>query len=366
MSNFNDKPNLYISNEKIGNAVKIWLFTGLVMIFFQVILGGITRLTGSGLSITKWEIIVGSIPPLNEIQWEGAFDLYKETPQYQKINQGMSLSEFKFIYFWEFTHRLWGRLMGLVFIFPFLFFWRKGMFSKSLLKDLFVVLILASIVASFGWIMVASGLINRPWVNAYKLTLHLSLAVLCFSYLLWTTFKVVQPAKKVIHNSLLKRLGIALTVVISLQIILGGIMAGVKAGSYYPTWPDMNGEIIPPIVFDRSAWHVENFVNYEQSSFLPALVQILHRAVAYLLIINVLYYFLYAFSSHIKGPFRTGLFLLITMLAIQFLLGVFTVIYCVGSTPLGLGVMHQAGAIILLSIALFLNFQMTGKDINNC
>ena len=357
----NNNSNRFISNLEINRIVKIWLFVGLVMILFQVILGGITRLTGSGLSITKWEIAVGSVPPLNEAQWEDEFDLYKETPQYEKINKGMVLSEFKFIYFWEFTHRLWGRIMGFVFFFPFLFFWRKGKFSKSLFIDLIIVFILAAIVASFGWIMVASGLIDRPWVNAYKLTMHLSLAVLCFSYLLWTTLKVVQPTKKVIHNLLLKRLGIIITTVISIQIMLGGIMAGIKAGPYYPTWPDMNGEFIPSVVFNKNLWLVENFVNYEQSSFLPALVQTLHRFTAYSLIIIVLCYFLYALKCNISDTFRYGLYLLVTMLAIQIILGIYTVINCFGSAPLALGVLHQACAILLLSSMIFLNYQSVNE-----
>ena len=351
----------YISNLDISIVVKTWLIIGLVMIFFQIILGGITRLTGSGLSITKWEIVVGAVPPLNQTQWEEAFDLYKSTPQYQKINHGMSLSEFKFIFFWEFIHRLWGRTMGIVFLIPFLLFWYKRMFSKPLFKDLIIVFILASIVASFGWIMVASGLIDRPWVNAYKLTLHLSLAVLCFSYLLWTTLKVTQPLKKVIHNSLLKRIGIVFTIIVSLQIMLGGIMAGIKAGSFYPTWPDMNGEIVPDIVFNKSFWLVDNFVNYEQSTFLPALVQTLHRSLAYILIVSGLYYFFKSIFNEITNIFRYASFMLISMLIIQFLLGIFTVLNCVGSAPLGLGVLHQAGAILLLSISLFLNYQFVGK-----
>lgn len=363
MSIVNGNVRRYISTEQIGKAVKVWLVIGLVMIFFQIILGGITRLTGSGLSITKWEIVIGSVPPLNQAQWAEAFDLYKETPQYQKINQGMSLSEFKFIYFWEFFHRLWGRTMGLVFLIPFLIFWRKHMFSKSLLKDLIVVFVLASIVASFGWIMVASGLINRPWVNAYKLTLHLSLAVLCFSFLLWTTFKVVQPSKKVFHNPLLKRFGIVFSIIIFAQIMLGGIMAGIKAGSFYPTWPDMNGEFVPGIVFNKSAWLVDNFVNYEQSAFLPALIQTLHRFVAYLLIMSGLYYFYCGISTNNTIIFKRGLYLLISMLVIQFLLGIYTVINCFGSAPLGLGVLHQSGAILLLSISLFLNYQSTGNKV---
>ena len=178
----------YKPKDQINKVIKIWLSIGIIMVFMQVVFGGITRLTGSGLSITKWEIIIGTVPPLNAAQWEEAFDLYKETPQYQKINQGMEMKQFKFIYFWEFFHRLWARTMGFVFLFPFLYFLFTGKLSKVLIKDLEIVILLAVVVASIGWIMVASGLINRPWVNAYKLTMHLCLALLLFGYLLWTTY----------------------------------------------------------------------------------------------------------------------------------------------------------------------------------
>ena len=160
---------------KYRKAVKVWLIIGLVMIFFQVVIGGVTRLTGSGLSITKWEIVTGTLPPLSDSQWLEEFELYKATPQYQKINEGMSLSDFKFIYFWEYFHRLWARSMGFVFLFPFLFFWWKGWIDKPLMQRLGITVLLAAIVASFGWIMVASGLIDRPWVIAYKLTSRLSI-----------------------------------------------------------------------------------------------------------------------------------------------------------------------------------------------
>ena len=165
------------SSKSFSGWVKVWLLVGIIMIFFQVVIGGVTRLTGSGLSITKWEIILGTFPPVNAQQWMEAFDLYKATPQYQQINEGMNLKEFKFIYFWEYFHRLWARLMGFVFLIPFLLFYFRGFFDKWLTKRLVIVFLLAALVASFGWIMVASGLIHRPWVNAYKLTMHLSLAL---------------------------------------------------------------------------------------------------------------------------------------------------------------------------------------------
>lgn len=341
--------------------VKVWLIVGLVMVFGQVVIGGITRLTGSGLSITKWEIVTGSIPPLTEQAWQAEFELYKETPQYHKINKGMSLSAFKFIYFWEFFHRLWARTMGLVFAIPFFIFWRKGWLDRALMRRLGIVVLLAAIAASFGWIMVASGLVNRPWVNAYKLTMHLSLGFILFSYLLWTTFKVIQPTPAKIENKSLQKWSFAVMVIAAVQIVLGGIMSGTKAALFYPTWPDMRGEVVPNLLFNSANWNVENFVQYDATPFMVALIQALHRGTAYLLTIMVLWFFFKGIKIATPKPFRTGLYLLITMLGIQVVLGILTLVNSVGVIPVGLGVMHQGGALLLLAIALFLNYQFSGK-----
>ena len=163
----------WAGDTEISRWVKIWIVTGVLMIFMQIVIGGVTRLTGSGLSITRWEIVIGAVPPLGEAAWQEAFDLYKETPQYHRINKGMNLDEFKFIYFWEYFHRLWARLMFFVFIIPFGFFLLRGMLSKKLARWLLLVVLLAGLEGFFGWIMVKSGLRERPWVNAYNLTLHL-------------------------------------------------------------------------------------------------------------------------------------------------------------------------------------------------
>ncbi len=342
-------------------AVKVWLVTGLFMILMQVVIGGITRLTGSGLSITKWEIITGTLPPMNGQQWEEAFDLYKSTPQYQKINEGMSLSEFKFIYFWEYFHRLWARLMGFVFIIPFMIFLFKGWLDRPLLRRLGVVILLAAVVASFGWIMVASGLIERPWVNAYKLTMHLSLALILFSYLLWTTFKVIHPDPEVINTKVLKSGALVILIVLSLQIILGGIVSGMKAALFYPTWPDMHGEIIPSVLFDPAQWTTDNFIHYDSTPFMAALVQSFHRFTAYLLVIIGLWYFFRGINASIPRLFKRSLFVFMGLLIIQVLLGIFTLINSIGVVPVGLGVLHQGVALLLLAIVLFLNYQAIGK-----
>jgi len=342
-------------------VVKLWLVAGLVMIFVQVVVGGITRLTGSGLSITEWEIVTGTLPPLNEAAWEMEFDKYKATPQYAKINEGMTMGEFKFIYFWEYIHRLWARLMGFVFAIPLAIFWARGMVDKPLLKRLGVVFLLAALVASFGWIMVASGLIDRPWVNAYKLTMHLSLALILFSYLFWTTLKVIQPRPQRIGDKMLKRGALAVTVIGTLQIVLGGIMSGMKAGLYYPTWPDMNGEAMPSVLLSTSNWTVENFVNYDASLFMPAFIQIFHRTTAYVLTALVLW-FAYQGLKRAKTPhLRVGLYLLVSVLIIQVVLGILTVVNCVGTVPVALGVYHQAGALFLLSAILYVDYQLLGK-----
>jgi cytochrome c oxidase assembly protein subunit 15 len=350
------------TNNKQGNAkaVKVWLIVGLIMIFFQVIIGGVTRLTGSGLSITKWEIVTGTLPPLNADQWEEAFELYKATPQYEKINEGMDMKQFKFIFFWEYFHRLWARVMGFVFIIPFFIFWARGMLDKPLMKRLGIVVLMAAVVASFGWIMVASGLVNRPWVNAYKLSLHLSLAFILYSYLLWTIFRTLNVPKEVIHSKVLKSSTLTILAILVIQIVLGGINSGMKASMYYPTWPDMNGFFIPSILLDSGNWTVENLVNYDDSSFMPAIVQFIHRAVAYLLVISGLWYFIKFYKTQLSRRFKGGLIILISMLIIQVLLGIFTVVYSMGMIPVGLGVLHQAGALVLLSILLFLLY-LQGK-----
>jgi heme a synthase len=356
-SNFNSAENIVL-HKVTNNWVKTWLVTGLVMIFVQVVVGGITRLTGSGLSITKWDIVTGALPPLTEAAWSEAFALYKGTPQYAKINEGMVLSDFKFIFFWEYIHRLWARWMGLVFLIPFLIFWRKGWISPVLMKRLGIVVVLAILAASFGWIMVASGLIDRPWVSAYKLTLHLSIAFAVFSALLWGTLDVLQPNRKVINNASVRKLGTFVTLVAVVQIMLGGVMSGMKAGLFYPTFPLMNGSYVPNIVFHISEWNWSNFENYDKNAFMPALIQTFHRNMAYLLtILSTFYFFKSKIVAHESEVFNTARYAMLVTLATQVLLGIVTVMNCVGKIPVGWGVLHQGTALILLTVLIFLNKQ---------
>lgn len=348
----------YADENRIPRVVKIWLIAGLVMIFMQVVIGGITRLTGSGLSITRWEIVTGAIPPLNEAVWQAEFELYKQTPQYHKINQGMALSEFKFIYFWEYFHRLWARLMGLVFIFPFLWFLWRGMLSRRLMLRLLVVVALAGLEGFFGWIMVASGLIQRPWVNAYNLTLHLSMALIIFGYLLWTIFIAYQPQAPLFDQPRLRRMGWVMVGVAFFQIALGAMMSGSKAGLFFPSWPDMNGEYLPSILFDGTHWTADSFVQYDTNPFMPALIQFLHRNTAYVLTFMVLYFAWQMWKMRLTPALRTGTAALVAALVIQVLLGIITLINCIARVPVDLGVLHQAGAVVLFGTLLFVNYQM--------
>lgn len=344
-----------------SKRVRVWLIIGLIMIFFQVVIGGVTRLTGSGLSITKWEIVTGSIPPMGAEQWEEAFDLYKDSPQYQKINRGMSLPEFKFIYFWEYFHRLWARSMGFVFLIPFIIFWRRKKIDKPLMRKLGSVVGLAALAASFGWIMVASGLSDRPWVNAYKLSLHLAIAFSVFVALELATIYSYIGTKKFIHNLVLTKWTKWFLAILVVQILLGGLMSGMKAALVYPTWPDMAGGLIPPILYDGRAWAVENLVNYDTNLFTPSLVQFCHRITAYVLIIIGLWMFI-KFKKQLKNRFAGIVFVLwVSIIIIQIILGILTLINSKGSIPVDLGVYHQAGAILLLAMTiLFLKLQ--GRD----
>lgn len=341
--------------------VSRWLFIGVVMILMQIFIGGITRLTGSGLSITKWEIVLGTLPPLNEDAWIEAFDLYKETPQYQKINTGMSLSEFRFIYFWEYFHRLWARIMGFVFIIPFVYFYRKGSLGPPLVRRLFIVIVLASLVAVFGWVMVASGLVDRPWVNAYKLSIHLGLALLCLLFLFNTfLFSIRTQLLRVVLPASMKYFLLTILIVLIIQVLLGGIISGMRASLVFPTWPLIGDEWIPSVLFDGSKWTISHFLQYDSDVFMPSLIHFLHRNTGYILFAMVL---TFVFLAH-KGKYFTRYEHLILggVVVLQVLLGIFTLLGSIGHIPLWIGVFHQAVAFTLLLVVLYIRAQVIIKD----
>jgi len=351
--------------QQVFYPVKVWLVTGIFMVFIQILVGGITRLTESGLSITKWEVVSGTLPPMSDASWQLEFEKYKDTPQYKEINEGMSLSQFKFIYFWEYIHRLWARFMGFVFIIPFMFFYRKRWIIPPLMKDLGIVILLAALAAVFGWVMVASGLINRPWVNAYKLSIHLIIAFSVIAYLFWTFLKYSEgyPADRNIKRENVDKLAIILFVALFLiQLVLGGMMSGMKVAVVYPEWPLMNGVFWPEILNDGSQWTWSNLNHYDQNEFAPAFTHFFHRLTAYLLCIVFVFLLVRFWSNAHVGKnmwqYRFSILAIGGALLLQATLGIFTVLHSLGSVPVFLGVAHQAGAVIVMGTIIYFIFTL--------
>lgn len=343
------------SPRKDKNLVATWLLIGVIMVFVQILLGGITRLTGSGLSITKWDIVTGTLPPMNGQAWSETFELYKQTPQYKHINEGMSMSQFKFIFFWEYIHRLWARTMGFVFLIPFLIFvFRKSLSGKTL-KRLGVVILLAAAAALFGWIMVASGLINRPWVNAYKLTIHLSLGISLFIYLFYTWLAERGYTPLVLKNSWKANIDIIVFLVIA-QVCFGGMVSGMKSSLLYPTWPLMQDKWIPDIILDGSHWNMDNFLLYDQSGFMPTLVQVIHRNLAYLIAVFIMV-FCYRWIKSQNSQLHWVSYTLAAGIFIQVLMGIMVLLGSHGSIPVLYGVVHQGMGILLLTFLFYLKIR---------
>lgn len=330
--------------------VSVWLFVGLVMVGGQILIGGVTRLTGSGLSITKWEIVTGTLPPLNAIEWEEEFRLYQETPQYALINKGMTLQQFKFIYFWEYFHRLWARIMGFVFLIPFVWFWRKGALTKTMVSRLGTLVGMAALTASFGWIMVASGLVERPWVNAYKLSIHLLLGFSVFLWLFHIWYRYTRGKSRIVFHSRLLSFSSWLFILVVLQIVLGGLMSGMKAGFAYPTWPDMHGQYLPDILLDGSEWRVEHFIEYDSGPFMNALVQFAHRSLAYLILVLGLVYVGILFLERELVGRSTLQWTFLSFLLLQVTLGILTVLGFQDGMPVALGSLHQMCGLALLTV----------------
>lgn len=235
------------------------------------------------------------------------------------------------------------------------------MLSRRLVSWLLVVVALAGLEGFFGWIMVASGLIQRPWVNAYNLTLHLCMALVIFGCLLWTIFIAYRPQPPDIAQPALKRYAWAMVAVAFFQIALGAMMSGSKAGLFYPTWPDMNGEYLPAVLLDGSHWVTDSFVHYDTNPFMPALIQFLHRNTAYLLTAMVLYFAWRVWKTPSASPLRRSTIALTAALFVQVLLGIFTLVNCKSTVPVDLGVLHQAGAVVLFGILLYVTHQLSRR-----
>ncbi len=331
-----------------------WLLIGCLLIAVMVTIGGITRLTESGLSITEWNVVSGSIPPLSKAKWEKEFSKYQATPEYQLVNQGMTLSEFKSIYFWEYTHRLWGRLMGLAFLIPFFVFWRKGLLKdKWLLGRCFVILLGGAAVGGLGWFMVVSGLKNRTDVSHYRLAIHLVAAFTLFAYILWTALDINYDRRKNTNSSFdpIKKLGVALFAVVYVQVIYGAFTAGLNAGTIYNTWPLMNGEFMPANVTAMDGFF-ENFTNHKDG------VQFIHRWFAFIVVGLVVYIWWEMRTMKVSLTQGRSILYLLAAVFVQFTFGVLTILFSQGQVPVWLGVLHQIGALGLLTAVVYFNHRV--------
>jgi cytochrome c oxidase assembly protein subunit 15 len=328
-------------------AVRTWLLLVCAAIWMMVVIGGITRLTGSGLSITEWKPIMGAIPPLSHAEWEEAFAKYKGIPQFRLLNPDMDLSGFKFIFFWEYLHRLWGRLLGIFFFLPLAWFAWKGQIRGALRWQLPVALLLGGGQGFLGWFMVQSGLVDRPWVSAYRLTAHLVLALFLFSWLWWIALGGFRwPKRETAPRDLprLRGLAHALLGLLALQIVYGGFMAGTKAALAYPEFPTMLGRWIPPGLFTlRPLWH-----NFFEN---PAWIHVMHRGIGTLLLILIGALGWMA-EQEKDRPLRALARTWGGLVLLQYTLGVTTVLFSLGKIPLLWGALHQAVAVAVLAAAL--------------
>ena len=323
--------------------IAAWLFACCLLIFAMVVLGGVTRLTRSGLSIVEWDPIMGAVPPLSQIQWEQTFDQYKLTPEYRKVNHGMSLPEFKGIFYVEWAHRLLGRLIGVVFLVPFLYFLVRRRITRALVPKLTAMLVLGGLQGVLGWYMVKSGLVDIPRVSPYRLTAHLALAVVVYAYIFWTALGLLRASQPLPPPAGLRRFGAAVTALIFVMILSGGFVAGTRAGFVFNSFPLMNGHFFPEGMYALQPLWVNLFENI-------ATVQFNHRALAYLMCIVIPAFWWSAMQYALPAGTRRAVHLLLGWLALQVALGIMTLLYAV---PVPLAAAHQAGALVLFSLALY-------------
>ena len=328
--------------RKENVSIILWLFAGCLLIFTMVIVGGITRLTGSGLSMVDWNLFMGAIPPLNYQEWIEAFDQYKQYPEYQERNYMFNLSDFKKIFFWEYLHRMLGRFIGLVFIIPYIYFIIRKRFTKKLFIQSTILLFMGSLQGFFGWWMVKSGLVDQPDVSHFRLATHLITAFLTFSYTFWILLSLIFPEKKR-FNKLLYKSSLILFFVVILQIIYGAFVAGLDAGQIYNTWPKMYDKWIAESVYAMTPiW--KNFL-YGLSG-----VQFVHRYLALIITLIMLFIYIKAKKIELSTIENNAINILAVIILLQILIGIFTLIYGV---PIWLGIIHQLCAFLLLAATVF-------------
>jgi len=329
--------------------IATWLLVCCFMVFLTIVVGGVTRLTHSGLSIVEWQPILGTLPPLNEQQWQETFGKYKLTPEYGTVNFGMTIAGFKGIFWWEYVHRLLGRLIGFVFFIPYLLFLMRRQVYGPLVWKLLGILVLGGLQGGVGWLMVKSGLVDDPRVSHYRLTAHLGLAFVIFAAMFWVALDLLFPRTAKSTNSRPSgpgRFAAGLVALIFVTVLTGGLVAGIRAGFAYNTFPLMNGHIVPPEIFMIEPWQLNFFNNM-------ATVQFDHRLLAWLLALLVPWFWWKTRRVELNPPVnphvRLAAHLLLGTLAVQIALGISTLLLLV---PIPLAAAHQAGAVLVFAAAL--------------
>jgi heme a synthase len=340
-----------LTARKPQHAIGWWLLAVASMIALMVVIGGLTRLTGSGLSITEWHPVTGVIPPLSDADWHSEFAKYQGTPQYELLNRGMGLAAFKTIYWWEWTHRFIGRLLGFVFAVPFLYFaWRRRI-DRPLALRLLILLALGAAQGALGWWMVQSGLEPaQTAVSQYRLAAHLGLAVVLFGYTLWIALEVLgvrQSANMVLAR--FRPYAMALTALVFVQMLLGALMAGLDAGLAFSDWPTYGGAWIPPGLYDLDPWWINHFENH-------ALVHFQHRAMGYIVVVFAVTLYAMIRRAGVDRPARIAGIYVVLFTVLQIVLGVLTVVTMV---PLPLAAAHQIMALALFGSSLWLVYVLT-------
>ena len=329
---------MYIDNKVLKKYISLWLVSMFWVVAIMIIVGGLTRLTDSGLSITQWQLFSGIFPPLNETQWNQYFGLYKKIPEYYLQNYSMTLEEFKVIFWWEFIHRFLGRLIGILFFVPLIFFTLKLGFKKIL--SLYLIFILICFQGFIGWYMVSSGLVDRVDVSHYRLSLHLVLAFIIISVIFWNYLSLqnINLSFKKINT----QIPIIFILIIFLQICIGAFVSGMDAGKIYNSWPFMGSGFFPD---DNS---IKNLFNLSALND-PSMVQFMHRSLAYLIFIFYLFIFVIIYKNRLSGLFKA---IIVTgfLLILQIVLGILTLLY---SAQVIIASMHQISSILLVSSSIY-------------
>ena len=338
-------------DRRAPRAVAIWLLVCCALVFAIVVVGGVTRLTHSGLSITEWQPIVGTLPPLSAAQWDEAFVKYQATPEYRQVNKGMSVDAFKSIFWWEYAHRLLGRVVGAAFALPLAWFVLRRKLPPGLAPPLVAIFALGGLQGALGWYMVQSGLIDDPRVSQLRLAAHLGLALLIFAAMFWLALSLLRPlseapravvATQSRRAAALRRFALLIVALVFVQALSGSLVAGIRAGFAYNTFPLMNGRLVPPEILSLAPWY-RNFADN------MATVQFDHRAIAWLLALLIPAFWILVRSQAPPPRVRLALDLLLVALLLQLALGVATLLLVV---PVPLAAAHQAGAVLLFAAAL--------------